>query len=87
MRVLKWNVPVDDSTHSIGAGRVLHVSISSEDNNIISVWTLEENKVMKRSVKVYGTGRELPQTPIYIGTAVSTNGFVWHVFDIRDFFR
>jgi hypothetical protein len=88
-RVLRWNVPVNDSWHQIGAGQVLHVAVRS-DRALVEVWTLEELRPdwpksdvkAKRTVRVYGTGQPIMDADIeYLGSAlVPGERLVWHVF-------
>jgi hypothetical protein len=78
-RVLRWDVPVDDAWHEIGAGGVVHVAARAHrerPGDLVEVWTLEEmpdtsiEMLPKRSVSVFGTGHQLPDGVYHIGTAV-----------------
>lgn len=80
-RVLRWDVPVDDGWHEIGAGAVVHVAARSyrdRPGDLVEVWTLEEtpstfidaDAIPRRSVSVYGTGNRLPDDVYHLGTAV-----------------
>lgn len=78
-RVLRWDVPVDDAWHEIGAGDVVHVAARGHrerPGDLVEVWTLEEtpgvdtSELPKRSVSVAGTGHRLPEDVYIIGTAV-----------------
>jgi hypothetical protein len=78
-RVLRWDVPVDDAWHEIGAGGVVHVAARSHrerPGDLVEVWTLEDlsntyaETVPQRSVSVFGTGHPLPDGVYHIGTAV-----------------
>lgn len=79
-RVLRWDVPVDDEWHEIGAGRVVHVASRAHrkrPGDLVEVWTLEERPFPgtdelegPRLVRVFGTGHEVPDEAHYIGTAV-----------------
>src|SRR3990167_8566141 len=84
-RVLRWDVPVDDKWHDIGAGRVVHVAARDHrkrPGDLVEVWTLEESAgtntagPRKRSVKVIGTGHPAPGDTAYLGTAVVPTFFL-----------
>jgi hypothetical protein len=78
-RVLRWDVPVDDDWHDIGAGPVVHVAARAHrecPGDLVEVWTLEDladtyaETVPQRSVRVFGTGHALPHDALHIGSAV-----------------
>lgn len=79
-RVLRWEVPVDDDWHQIGAGRALHVAARTHRNrpgDLVEVWTLEEGpdagawgEIEGRFVTIVGTGHPVPAESYYIGSAV-----------------
>lgn len=78
-RVLRWDVPVDDKWHEIGAGRVVHVAARDHrerPGDLVEVWTLEDtpgvdtSDLPKRSVIAGGTGHQAPENTEYLGTAV-----------------
>lgn len=79
-RVLRWEVPVDDAWHKIGAGDVVHVAAREykrKPGDLVEVWTLEEGPDAgpwaghaTRSVTIVGTGHPLPEDVYHIGTAV-----------------
>jgi hypothetical protein len=78
-RVLRWEVPVDDEWHEIGAGRVVEVASRAHHQrpgDLVEVWTLEDfagtstADLRKRSVKVIGTGHPAPEDTAYLGTAI-----------------
>lgn len=79
-RVLRWDVPVGNEWHEIGAGPVVHVAARDyrrKPGDLIEVWTLEQVPddattfdVPKRSVGVFGTNHPLPDAVYHIGTAI-----------------
>lgn len=79
-RVLRWDVPVDDKWHDIGAGRVVEVAVRNtrtpDERNLVEVWTLEDYPgtstadLPKRSAIVVGTGQPAPENTEYLGTAI-----------------
>jgi hypothetical protein len=80
--VLKWNVPVDDDWHEIGAGPVVLVACQSTVD-VVQVWTDEGDveSVRRRSVRVYGTGHEVPLFDEHLGSVMTAGGaLVWHLF-------
>lgn len=84
-RVLKWDVPVDDKDHPIGTGKVVMVHCQWSPATV-QVWTEEDDdpKVESpkvRRARVYGTGHQIPDRDVHIGSAVSNNtALVWHVY-------
>lgn len=85
-RVLKWEVPVDDQEHSIGAGDVTLVAASID---VVTVWTVEpvglvEGEGRMRRVQVYGTGMQFRNSLRVLGSAISaSSGLVWHVVETK----
>lgn len=79
-RVLKWPVPVDDTDHPIGAGRVVFVDAQGHRARVF-VWTEEPHGLAEavRRARVYGTGQPIPDGDIHIGTTIA-GPFVWHVY-------
>lgn len=77
-RVLRWDVPVDDQWHEIGAGYVAHVAARTHRDrpgDLVEVWTVEDTgtrvaDLPMRSVTVVGTGHVAPDNTEHIGTAV-----------------
>jgi hypothetical protein len=81
-RVLKWNVPVDDQWHEIGSGPVVLVACQSSVDTV-QVWTDEPDSenIKMRSVRVYGTGHEVPLFDEHLGSVITAMGaLVWHAF-------
>lgn len=82
LRVLKWNVAVDDQPHEVGYGRVLHVACQYGPESV-QVWTLELSKPHTRLAQVFGTGQPLPDTvAAHLGSTVAAHALVWHVFEV-----
>jgi uncharacterized short protein YbdD (DUF466 family) len=90
VRVLKWDVKVDDAPHPIGAGRVLLVGCQ-DYQNIVQVWTQEnrDGQPMRR-VQAFGTGQDItdwgtdgegPRVRGYVGSTIA-GPFVWHLFEV-----
>ena len=77
-RVLKWEVPVDDVIHPIGAGRVVLVDASNP--HVVHVWTEEHSdRPSVRGAQVYGTGQPVAENTHWVGST-RVSGFVWHVY-------
>ena len=83
MRVLKWQVPVDDNEHQIGGGIVMLVASQYGDPAMVQVWTTEDGSDPNRIVRVFGTGQDVPEGSWWpIGSAMMANGqLVWHIFE------
>jgi hypothetical protein len=78
-RVLKTAVPIDDQWHTIEVGPIGHVGQQYEE--AVTVWW-EERDVQPRTVRVFGTGHEIPDLTTWLGTVQSANGLVWHLFEV-----
>jgi hypothetical protein len=87
VRVLKWDVPVDDHVHRIGSGDIIHVACQSSPD-VVQVWTEEVDEPnLDRRVTVVGTGHVYPSNKVddenghwhAVGTALTNIGLVWHV--------
>lgn len=84
--VLRWEIPVDDEWHRIGAGPVAHVASRTHrerPGDLVEVWTIEEVPdpaedrehdttfpVPMRPAIAVGTGHATPRGAECIGTAV-----------------
>lgn len=88
--VLKWQVSVDDRSHRIGGGEIVHVAVQYPDQpDVVTVWTVEPRNrdavTNMREVQVYGTGHPLPYFATHVGSAVAENGgLVWHLFQLPE---
>lgn len=81
MRVLKWDVPVDDKDHPIGSGKVVLVACQF-GSGVVQVWTEEpDDRPKMRRARAYGTGHVIPARDVHIGSTVALNTtLVWHVY-------
>jgi hypothetical protein len=79
--VLKWDVPVDNNYHPIGAGPVVHVACQGSPY-IVQVWT-EDSASGHRAARVYGTGQPVPDDDVHLGSVLA-GPFVWHVYASPD---
>lgn len=82
-RVLKWEVPVDDETHEISGGPVVHVACQ-HTADVVMVWTEESDLTLApRTVRVFGTGHPIPKAATHIGSVVTAGGaLVWHLYEL-----
>lgn len=80
--VLKWDVPVDDRFHPIGAGPVLHTACQYGIAQVVQVWTEETSRTPElRGAVVIGTGQELVEGTHHVGSVLASGGrLVWHVY-------
>lgn len=85
MRVLKWDVPVDDRPHVIGRGTVVHVACQ-DSPDVVQVWTEEHDETRRTSAQVFGTGQPITGTPaVHLGSTVTAGGaLVWHVYEVSE---
>ena len=82
MRVLKWNVPVDDRPHEIGGGPVTLVACQDGDPGMVQVWTAESGQ-MPVLAQVHGTGHLITDDSHIVGSVI-VHGLVWHVSTRRN---
>lgn len=78
-RVLKWPLG-PGGTGMIGGGPVVLIK---EQHQQLTVWTLEtvDQYGPSRMVHVVGTGQEIPDRLVHLGSATTAQGAeVWHVF-------
>jgi hypothetical protein len=60
--------------------KLLHVGVQL---GRLTVWALvdPEEKMVKRTIRIFGTGHPIPEDEIgYVGTVIQ-GMFVWHIFD------
>lgn len=93
-RVVRWEVPVDGSSHVLPlTGEVLHVDC--REPQAVEVWTYDSGgPIVPTRVQVFGTGHELPEGAgphEYLGTALTPDAtpygpprgaLVWHLFRV-----
>lgn len=87
-RILRWEVPVDDEPHLIGAGPVVHID-SRRDRfprgDRVEVWTLSSQACPEpsRRVQVVGTAHPFPIDWTPLGSVVALDGLlVWHLCEV-----
>lgn len=87
MRVLRYQVPVDDAWHTIRVrGNIVHVATRSPE--IVEFWTYVCDGEAERTFRVFGTGAPIPESgaqtiPVYVGTALTPQvAGVWHLFEL-----
>lgn len=95
MKVLRYDVPVDDAEHEITCGRVLHVDCRQADT--VTFWATDDAKT-SRIFRVFATGQNVDDPYgvwTFLGTALTPatwsdepvpRGFlVWHLFEKTPF--
>ena len=85
-RMLRWEVPVDLQPHQVDvAGTIRTVEARAlGDAWRIDMWSEVAGSEYgpARTFQVYGTGWDIPDGAIWIGTAPrTTNGYVWHLYE------
>ncbi len=83
MRMLRFEVPVDDRVHGHRlSGPVLHVA--SRQRALVEFWALGDvEPETMRFFRVYATGQPIPGCGLtYVGTCFDGSGaaLVWHLF-------
>ncbi len=79
-RVLKWIIPVDVQPHHIGTGAVVLVATQHAVVDQVVIWTEETGTAATRTVRVYGTGHEIPEASRHLGSTIA-GPYVWHVYE------
>jgi hypothetical protein len=79
MRILRYEVPVDDQFHELTIGEIVHVACR-ERENVVEVWAKDEGLWTRRFI-VIGTGQEYDDGDLwYVATAVVPHvRLVWHL--------
>jgi len=82
MNVYRYEVPVDDTWHDITlTGPIVHVTSRQGDVRTVHFWALAGlGSPYTASLRVYGTGHQVPLDATYRGTAIS-EPLVWHLFE------
>ena len=95
--ILRWDVPIDDLPHDIGAGQVIHIDCLEklEDNNwrkpaitSIQVWTFEESTdkahLYRRDVQVIPGAHTFPNDFKPLGSVVvpTAEAVIYHVVQL-----
>lgn len=82
-RIYRYEVPVDDRWHTFKCGPPLHVAC--RHHGFVEFWAhpFEDDAdefVDELRFRVYGTGHEIPEEALYVGTALTPDGaLVWHL--------
>jgi len=90
MRVLRYEVPVDDMTHTISLSGKVYPFINAPFPHIVEFWALDSGVPgTDRKFRVVGTGQTfLSETEdyVHIGTTIYKDKsfrLVWHLFEIK----
>lgn len=87
MKILRWDVPVDDQDHEITCGNVL--AVDCRDPRTVTFWA-EDALPIPRTFRVFATGQEMVGSDWnYLGTALSPalppfanrGDLVWHLVE------
>lgn len=81
----RTSIPVDGKWHTIRlTGPILHVATRQEAR--VEFWHLHDDSapVTRHELQAFGTGHELPGDAAYVGTALDTDGFVWHLMERKE---
>jgi hypothetical protein len=78
-RVLKTEVPIDDQWHTVTTGPIQHVGQQYDDTTVCAWW--EDQGMRPRRLRVFGTGHQIHDDAIWIGTVQAADGLVWHLFE------
>ena len=86
-RVLKYRVDWDGQEIALPVGSVpRHFNVQ---DRLPTVWIevpgewVSTTIVTKRTFRVFGTGHEIPDGSVYVGTCMDRE-FVWHLYEVTD---
>ena len=86
MKILKFDIPIDDQWHTIGVGTgVVHTGHQRE--GFVTVWFVQHDPERQNieTYRVYGTGQDIElyvgftTYPKYVATVQAPGGLVWHL--------
>jgi hypothetical protein len=85
--IYKYTLPVtDEAIVEMPAGAEILPFVHQSSHYEINLWAIVEPNHQKenRRFEVYGTGNPfLNSRDNYIGTVVTSSGFVWHIFEVK----
>lgn len=84
VKVLRWEVPVDDQWHNVGSGPIAMIASRDDPGALVEVWTIQPtHEHADRLVRAFGTGQPVPPDTIYLGSTLAGPGraLAWHVFE------
>jgi hypothetical protein len=82
--IFKYEIPVDDQWHDVPTplpAKIVHVACIGGFGTV-NVWaevTPDGTETATRKMRVFGTGFDIPEGAVYVGTAPA-GPFVWHVY-------
>jgi hypothetical protein len=82
VRIFRHTVPVDDRWHRVVTqGSIVHVA--TRDVRVAEIWArhVDGAAPQVRWMRVYGTGQDIPDDLVYLGTCVAPEGLVWHLVE------
>lgn len=80
MRILRYEIPVDDQEHELRVGRIVHVAARTPE--AVEVWAEDYVHPWGRKFMVVGTGHDFPLGWRHVGSALSFSGYlVWHLLE------
>ena len=85
MKIYKY--PLGGKVSTVPTGEVIHIG-EQEAGSILYAWILVDPDRMGGNepieLYVFGTGQDVPTRNVeHVGTAVMSDGYVWHVFKKR----
>lgn len=76
--IYRYEIPADGEWHNVDlSGDIVHVA--SRRSDVVEFWAWHGTTPARtRQMRVYGTGREITEPVIYVGTALD-GPMVWHL--------
>ena len=80
-KVLRYEVRIDDTAHSVPAGEVVLVHAHRQGlRNRLEVWIqVAEGEIRTQTLRVFGTGQPIPAGWRSLGSCVVGLFVVWHL--------
>lgn len=78
-----WKTPLRDVKQEVTIGLVLHVGYDVKIPDAPAVVWHYAEPAHPRTLYVVGTGHPVPDDGYHLGSAITPEGFVFHVFEAR----
>jgi hypothetical protein len=86
LRVLRYQLDITDYQQVVMREPAKVVSVAqsrSNPNGVIDLWAIGGDEYQSRQVDIFivGTGHPMPGFINFLGTVITPNGLVWHVWE------
>lgn len=84
-RVYKYPLLNDGEPHRIKLkGNVVHIGYLPKSYEHIQIWAehSDDKPSTEHLLQVFGPGDPIPPGAIHIGTTITPDNFVWHIYEV-----